>query len=59
LATQAWAKPSAQTLRALAATDLLALELNLLDPAIAEQTTAGLKQLGTSQADAATVTASV
>jgi uncharacterized protein len=59
LATQAWAKPSAQTLRALAATDLLALELNLLDPAIAEQAAAGLKQLGPNQADAATVTASL
>ncbi len=54
LATQAWALPSAQTLRALADSDLLALEINLLDPAVAEQTETGLKQPSPEQVPATT-----
>jgi uncharacterized protein len=57
LATQAWAMPSAQTLKALAATDQLALELNLLDPKIAQEAQAGLKQLGADQTVTVTATA--
>jgi uncharacterized protein len=50
LAQQQWATPSAQTIRALATSDLLALEINLMDPAIVKETQESLKKLGTGQA---------